>query len=154
MKIPQEYVKKIGTPQKLFRTLIVDGVEVLIRLQKPFEEKPDDDDMAGFIMDSEGVMRELSEVEGDAWMEYGTCIIVEAWSEASQSIVTQGIRKSETQSDEEFAFGARYMLNNGTEEEWLDVIKKRKLDRVLKLACNNKSAKYIEPTVKQMKKKK
>lgn len=153
MKVPKEFVSKIGTPQKLFRNITVDGIDVLIRLQKPFEEKPDEDDMAGFIMDSEGVMRSIEEVEGDAWMEFGTCIIIEAWSDASQSIVTQGIRKSETQTDEEFAFGARYMLNNGTEEEWLDVIKKRKLDRILKIACNNKSAKYVEPTVKLKKKK-
>jgi hypothetical protein len=154
MKIPKDYISKIGTPQKISRIIQFGDLNLLIRLQKPFEEPPDAEEMTGFIVDTEGKISEFEGFDGDTWMEYGTCLIIEAWSEASQSIVTQGIRKNDTQTDEEFAFGARYMLNNGTDEEWLEVITKRKLDKILKLTCNNTSGKVADKILKQKKKKK
>lgn len=150
MMIPEEYLNKIGGPQKLSRTIELDGLELLLRLQKPFEEPPEDLGLPlNFELDEENNLISFDMVFQDPedWMEFGTCLIVEAWSEATQSVITQGIRKAEHQTDEEFTFGVRYMLNRGTDEEWIEVIKNRKLDKILKVACNNEAALYQEPKV-------
>jgi hypothetical protein len=151
MKIPNELAKTVGSPQKIVRQIKLGDLDVMIRLQKPFEEPEDGKVNISLRIDTKG---NISEVPDESYIEFGTAIVVEAWSDVTNSVVTQGIRKSDGQTEAQFAFGAQYMMNNGTDKQWLEVLQARRIDKVLTLACCNKPIKFAEPTVKQKKKKK
>lgn len=147
-------VEKNTTPteQKIVRQLKLGDLDLIIRLQKPFEE-PEGGAPVSVTFRINTRTGETTEIPDESYIEYGTAIVIEAWSNVTESVVTQGITKGEHQTEAEFAFGARYMLNNGTDEEWIEVLKARKLDKVFKLACDNTECKFKEPTVKTKKKK-
>lgn len=132
------------TKQKIARLINMDGIDVLIRLQKPFEEPP------------ENVKLQLQMVNGkpkvyvEDWQEFGTCVIVESWSDATGCVFTHGIRKSDEQSDDQFTSAAKYLLNVGTDDQWIDVLKRRKIDKMLNLVCRP-VPKFNEPKVKKEK---
>lgn len=132
--------------QKIARLIEVEGVEVLIRLQKPLEEPPESVKVTFEMKDGVPTLN-----YDDSWQEFGTCVIVESWSEATGTVITQGIRKALDQSDEQFSFSARYLLNSGTDEQWVEILKARKVDKVIKMTCGPVPS-FVEPTVKKEKK--
>jgi len=102
-KLPPDPEIKIGLPQVIARTIMLDGIQVLVRLQKPFEEQIEDD-------------------KNDNQIRYGTALIVEVWSDATKSVITEGVRKPKDQTEEAFQFGVRYMMNHSSDAEIAHVL--------------------------------
>ena len=152
----EDKAKKIGSPQKICRVVDLDGLEVVVRLQKPFEELAQEITMLfnlDFDVESNTFSLDSSIKQPDIEFEtYGTCVVIEAWSDVTESVISHGIIASEGQTQEEFAFSVRYMMNNGSDEEWLEVLRNRGIDKVLKFACNNASAFVKDKVVKEKKK--
>lgn len=138
MKISEELAAEVGKPQKISRNIKLNGLDILIRLQKPLEE-PSENDPNNYIFTESGDSF-VADIEHD----YGTCIIIEAWSEATQTVMTQGIHREPEQANEDFEFAARYFLNKATDEEWLDTLNKKGVLKLLQATCVNGST-YEEP---------
>jgi hypothetical protein len=102
-KLPSDPELKIGKPQVIARVINLDGMQVLVRLQKPFEEAPEED-------------------KPSSQVRYGPALIVEAWSDATKSIITEGVRKPKEQTEETFQFGVRYMMNHSSDAEIAHVL--------------------------------
>lgn len=115
-KLPPDPEVKIGTPQIIARTINLDGMQILLRIQKPFEEASEDDKSTDHI-------------------KYGTALIVEMWSDATKSVITEGIRKPQDQTEEAFQFGVRYMMNHSTDLEIAHVLILKGIHTRLRFQC-------------------
>lgn len=118
-KVPADIESKIGTPQVIARLVDLDGMQVLVRLQKPFEEPPDEDN---------------GQPKGN-YIRYGTALVIELWSDATKSVITDGIKKPNDQTEEAFQFGVRYMLNHSTDKEIAHVLKLKGIHTRLRYQC-------------------
>jgi hypothetical protein len=127
--LPSNYEDKIGSPQVIARFVILDGAQVLLRLQKPFEEREYDTPAKVVVRVRNG---KAMTVPDETHIKYGTVLVVETWSDATKSVVTTGINKRPDQTEENFAFGVRYMLNNSTDEEIIKVLRLKGIDKQLK----------------------
>jgi hypothetical protein len=155
-QIPDDAEEKIGKPQILARTLTVDGRQILVRLQRPFEE-PDYDDkpkgVAVVIRYDNGTPSVAPAPKDEKHIKYGTCLIVETWCDATKTVVTTGIKRPRDQTEEAFAFGVRYMLNNASDQEIIEVLKIKRLDVQLKFQSGPDDAKLNLPKPPKTKKK-
>lgn len=139
-KLPKNYEELIGKPQVIARTIELDGKQVLVRLQKPFEEPAYDQSLTVKVKlkDGKPVLEQVPpKRKDDSYIVYGTVLVLEAWSDATKSVVTTGIKKTSDQTEESFSFGVRYMLNNSTDAEIVEVIKAKRLDTQLKFQCSD-----------------
>jgi hypothetical protein len=154
--LPLDAESKIGKPQVIARLLEIDGRQVLIRLQKPFEEPPEDYTVLTTNKAGKRVIeaRKAPVYTDDSWIQYGTALIVEAWSDATKSIVTTGIKKPHDKTEEEFAFGCRYMLNHSSDTEIIHILRLKRLDFQLKYQLGEDETAAILPTPPKLEKKK
>jgi hypothetical protein len=137
-KLPPDPETKIGTPQVIARTLMLDGMLVLVRLQKPFEET---------IEDAKG--NAINQVK------WGTALIVEVWSDATKSLITEGVRKPKDQTEEAFQFGVRYMMNHSSDQEIAHVLMLKGIHTRLRYQCGKSDTDIKLPKPpKQLEKKK
>lgn len=116
-KLPRNSEELIGSPQILSRTILLDGKTLLVRLQRPFFEK--------------------SEEDGPSLDFYETAICIDVWSDATKSVMTFGITKSADQTEELFTFGARCMLNNSSDKEIIEVLRIKRIDQMIKFATGS-----------------
>lgn len=121
-RVPSDAEAQIGKPQVLARLIYLDGMQILVRLQKPFEEPPEDDD-------------KKPDPKDETHIRYGTALIFEVWSDATKSVVTDGIKKPHDQTEEAFQFGVRYMLNHSTDAEIIHVLKLKSIHKRLRFQC-------------------
>jgi hypothetical protein len=157
-RLPPNPESKIGKPQVIARLLELDGMHLLLRLQKPFEEPPEDNTIKVKIEIVDGKPKVTpipkTNPNDESYIKYGTALIVEAWSEATKSVVTTGIKKPNDQSEEAFQFGVRYMLNHSTDRELINVLRIKGLDKQLKFQCGLDDTAVVIPTYKRLEKKK
>ena len=121
-RVPPDAEDKIGKPQVLARLISLDGMQVLVRLQKPFEEPPEDDNAK-------------RDPKDESHIRYGTALIAEVWSDATKSVVTDGIKKPQDQTEEAFQFGVRYMMNHSTDAEIAHVLMLKGIHKRLRFQC-------------------
>lgn len=157
-RLPSNPESKIGKPQVIARLLELDGMQVLLRLQKPFEEPPEDNAVEIKIELVNGKPKAtplpIRNPNDESYIKYGTALIVEAWSESTKSVVTTGIKKPFDQTEEAFQFGVRYMLNHSTDRELINVLRIKGLDKQLKFQCGLEDTAIILPMPKRLEKKK
>jgi hypothetical protein len=134
-KLPPDPETKIGIPQVIARTIMLDGMQVLVRLQKPFEE-------------------ELEEDKGKTQIKYGTALVVEVWSDATKSVITEGVKKPSNQTEEKFQFGVRYMLNHSSDAEIAHVLTLKGIHTRLRYQCGKCDTEIKFPKPPQLEKKK
>lgn len=135
-RLPSNPEAKIGTPQVLARLINLDGMQVLVRIQKPFEEPPEDTD-------------------AEDYTQYGCALVVEVWSDATKSVITTGVRKPNKDTEEAFQFGVRFMMNHSTDEEIAHVLKHKGIHTQLRFQCGLGDTDINLPKPpKQLKKKK
>jgi hypothetical protein len=115
-RLPPDPETKIGTPQVIARVLELDGMQVLVRLQKPFEEALEEDSKEDYI-------------------KYGCALIVEVWSDATKCIITEGVKKPRDQTEETFQFGVRYMMNHSSDQEIAHVLMLKGIHTRLRYQC-------------------
>jgi hypothetical protein len=115
-KLPSDPETKIGTPQVIARVIDLNGMQVLVRLQKPFEEASEDN-------------------KSEEYIRYGTALIVELWSDATKSIITEGVKKPKEQTEEAFQFGVRYMMNHSSDAEIAHVLMLKGIHTRLRYQC-------------------
>lgn len=127
--VPVDYEKEIGSPQVLARTMVMDGLNITVRLQKPFEEPDYDDELKVVVRIRNG---KAHTVKDESYIQWGTVLVVEMWSDVTKSVVTTGIRKPPDKTEEQFSFGVRYMLNHSTDEEIIKVLRIKGIDKQLK----------------------
>ena len=148
--LPTNHEDHIGKPQVLARFIVLDGQQVLVRLQKPFEEPDYDQPKKAVIVADENGIREVPD---ESYIEFGTCLIVETWCDATKSVVTTGIKRPNELTEEAFAFGVRFMLNNASDAEIVEVIKLKKLDIQLKYQTGKDDSELKLPIPPKKKKK-
>lgn len=124
---PHNAEEIIGPDQKICRFINLDGKQIIVRLQKPFDEPPDDEDELQF------------------WEPYGTVVVVETWSKATGTVVGIPIFKPEDQSDEFYSYAVRSMLNFASDDQILLFLRAKKIDRTLKFIANNKETQLKLP---------
>lgn len=162
-KLPKNYEEKIGEKQTIARSLTMDGIDIVVRIQKPFEEEDYEltdlkkDGLTPFkvIADSKGKAR-LEPVPEDYYIVWGTAFIVETWCAATKTVITADFQRGTDQTEEEFAFIVRYMLNNGSDEEIIDLIRSRGIDTQIKIQTSKAKQEPelpLPPKRKQLKKK-
>jgi hypothetical protein len=134
-KLPSDPEKKIGSPQVIARLIIIDGMQVLVRLQKPFEEQNEDK-------------------PDEEYIHYGTALICEVWSDATKSIITEGVKRPREQTEEAFQFGVRYMMNHSSDEELIHVLKIKGVHTRLRFQCGLDDTKVVLPVPPRLEKKK
>lgn len=140
MTLPHDYEEKIGKPQVLSRVITMDGIQLLVRLQKPFEEAPYEEQESSKAVQVKIVNGKPVQVKPkeEYVPEFGTCLVVETWCDATKSVITTGIPKPPDKTPEQFSFGVRYMLNNSTDEEIIEVLKIKRLHLQLKYQTASK----------------
>lgn len=139
-KLPRNHEQLIGSPQVIARLIEMDGKQLLVRLQKPFEEPTYDDTLKVKVTINKGVPKVTPVVKppkDDSYIRYGCALVVECWSEATKSVVTVGVKRTPQQTEEEFAFGVRYMMNHATDDEIVNVLRTKSLDIQLKYQCSD-----------------
>jgi hypothetical protein len=141
-RVPSDPETKIGKPQVIARLVNLDGMQVLVRLQKPFEEAIEDENKKPNPKD-------------ESYIKYGTALIAEVWSDATRSVITDGIKKPYDQSEEAFQFGVRYMLNHSSDEEIAHILKLKGIHTRLRYQCglDETSARLPKPPKRLEKKK-
>lgn len=140
---PVIHEDKIGKPQILARFLELDGRQVLVRLQKPFEEAEYTDTPKRAIIkaDEHGIR----EVPDESHIRFGTALIVETWCDATKSVITTFIKKPNNFTEEAFSLGVRYMMNNASDSDIVEVIKLKKLDQQIKFQMGKDDSELILP---------
>ena len=155
-QIPKDSEAQIGKPQVIARLLEIDGLQCLLRLQKPFEEPPED--TTSCVIDKTGKKHiqtvKAQKYKDDEYIQYGAALIVEAWSDATKSVVTTGIKKPHDQTEEAFAFGVRYMMNHSTDTELVNILRIKRIDQQLKfqLGLDDTAVILPAPPQKELKK--
>lgn len=153
-QLPEDYEEKIGKPQVLARVITMDGIQLLVRLQKPFEEAPyEEQPKPTQVKIIAGKPVQVKPID-ESYLQFGTCLVVEAWCDATKSVITTGIKKPRDKTEEQFAFGVRYMLNHSTDAEIIEVLKIKGIHNQFKYqTCNKEDPKVELPQPPKTKKK-
>lgn len=123
----EDHEKQIGYPQVIARMVKIDGRQALFRLQKPYSEKQIN---LTLIYDFKTGELKAKPPDKEELAEFETLLIVEMWSDATKSIVTQAITKAPHVSEDEFSYAVRYMMNKATDSELEEVAKEKRLNIV------------------------
>lgn len=130
--------------QRVARTVDLNGIPVVLRIQMPLEEDPVD------VFEQMGLsLPEGVEIEG--FMEYDPTLVIEAWCDATQSVLSFPVTKEDSDDIEDFVTGMKFLMNGATEEQALDIIKTYGLDKVINMVCRGYKVNFVEPTVKDKK---
>jgi hypothetical protein len=131
---PEEHEKLIGSPQTIARFVNVDGRQALVRLQIPYLEYGEGS--APYInqMGPDGKLKEGEIAENEM---FEPMMVIEMWSDATKCIVSLPITRPDNRSIKLFTYGCRYMMNHATDEDILDLIKKKNIDVMLKYTAGD-----------------